>query len=101
MKRLIIKDKRNSIKRKGTIRPCEPLEQEVARMKRERMPVRGGATPIYGEVDGVVYIECDYREGVMDRARKEISSVMREREMERAKAANPTEIQGGSESKEE
>lgn len=56
-----------------------PLEQEVAKMKREKMPIRGGATPIYGDENGDVMPECDYRVGRLERARMEMSRVVQER----------------------
>lgn len=61
--------------RRGMVKPCEPLEQEVARMKRERMPVKGGATPVYGDENGEVGLECDYKSSPLDRARREMSEV--------------------------
>lgn len=69
-------------------RIAEPLEQEVSRMKREKMPVRGGATPIYGDEDGEVFLEGDYHVGTLEMARNEISRVIRERMME-AKTPDP------------
>lgn len=54
----------------------EPLEREIARMRDERMPVKGGATRVYnpeGEMPGMIY---DFRVSRMDIARQEISTAM-------------------------
>lgn len=66
-----------------------PLEREVALMKKERMPIKGGATPFYSEEGAEIDPSFDMRVDVLDRARREISTVVRERTME-AKAPDIT-----------
>lgn len=70
--------------RRETTRPAEPLEREIARMKQQRMPVIGGATPVYGDEDGEVFIEGDYRVGKLDVGREEVSKVIAQRVVETA-----------------
>lgn len=53
-----------------------PLEQEVAKMKRMKMPIRGGATPIYGDEDGEVIIGTEFKQDLMDLMRMEGSKAM-------------------------
>lgn len=77
-----------------------PLEQEVARMKREKMPIRGGATPIYGGEDGEVLAECDYRVGRLETARLEMSRVVQERIIENQQAQIKGEAETGANAEE-
>lgn len=50
----------------------EPLEREIARMKRERMPIPGGASRVYmEEEEGNDW--CDFHNGILDLARKAAS----------------------------
>lgn len=51
------------------IRVGEGIEQELRRMRAEKMPVRGGGTPIYGEEGGDPIPMCDFRTDPMDMAR--------------------------------
>lgn len=61
------------------LREAEPLEREIARMKELKMPIQGGARPMYAdEEDDVVAEEGDYRVGKLDIGRREISSIMAE-----------------------
>lgn len=61
------------------LRRAEPLEREVARMKELKMPIQGGARPMYAEEDDdVVAEESDYRIGKMDIGRNQVSTIMAE-----------------------
>lgn len=79
--------------RRDSTRPAEPLEREIARMKQQRTPVIGGATPVYGDEDGEVFIEGDYRVGKLDIGRHEVSRVVAQRELETADLAMKEENQ--------
>lgn len=100
MDKRMISKMRGGIVRRGVVKPCEPLEQEVARMKRERMPVKGGATPVYGDENGEVGLECDYKSSPLDRARREMSYVARDLELEKRGAEVKSDM-GDSEAGEE
>lgn len=72
-----------------------PLEREVAMMKAERMPIKGGATPFYSEEGVEIDPSFDMRSDVLDRARREISTVVRERSVE----AKAPDVPGSQEGK--
>lgn len=76
-----------------------PLEREVAIMKKERMPIKGGATPFYSEEGVEIDPAFDFRVDVMDRARREISNVIRERAVN-DKAPEPVVVESGESKKE-
>lgn len=73
MKPQRMKMMRGSLKTSGTLTAAEPLEQEIARMKRERMPVAGGARKLYIGDDEDAGEEFDFRIGAMDLLRNAMS----------------------------
>lgn len=71
--------RRKGIVANDKLRSSEPLEREVARMKELKMPIQGGARPMYAEEDDdVIADEANFRIGKMDIGRKQVSTIMAE-----------------------
>lgn len=51
------------------IRIDEPIEAELRRMRKEKMPIRGGGTPYYAEEGAEIQPVFDFRSDPLDRAR--------------------------------
>lgn len=61
------------------IRYDEPIEAELRRMRREKMPVRGGGTPYYAEEGAELMPVFDFRTDKLDIARDVQSKVVAHR----------------------
>lgn len=77
-----------------------PLEQEVAKMKRMKMPIKGGATPVYGDEDGEVIDLTDFRKNTMDLMRAETSKALQQKLKEAQGTGLEGVQEGNNESKE-
>lgn len=83
---------------------AEPLEKEIARMKREKLPVKGGSTAVYGEEGEDQLPGTDFRIDRLDIAREELSTVMQQRVAQQTGATvqkEPEDNTGAGSTKEE
>lgn len=61
------------------IRYDEPIEAELRRMRKEKMPIRGGGTPYYTEEGDELAPVFDFRSDPLDRAREVQSKAVAQR----------------------
>lgn len=61
------------------IRYDEPIEAELRRMRKEKMPIRGGGTPYYGEEADELSPAFDFRADPLDLARSVQSKAVAQR----------------------
>lgn len=82
------------------IRYDEPIEAELRRMRKEKMPIRGGGTPYYGEEGDELTPAFDFRADKMDIARTVQSKVVAQR-LAKKDASIEAKVEGGTDSPKE